>query len=65
MLQKLNLKSIDPMGSSFNPSLHEAMNMEETDDYPPNTVIRVLQKGYQLHERLIRPARVTVSKAKS
>lgn len=65
MMQKLNLKLIDPMGQPFNPSLHEAMNMEETDDSPPNTVIRVLQKGYQLHDRVIRPARVTVSKAKS
>lgn len=65
MSQKLNLKSIEPMGQPFNPSLHEAMNMEESEDYPPNTVIRVLQKGYQLHDRVVRPARVTVSKAKT
>lgn len=65
ILQKLNLKVIDPVGEPFNPSLHEAMNMEESADYAANTVIRVLQKGYQLHDRIIRPARVTVSKEKT
>lgn len=64
MLEKLHLKQIDPVGKPFNPSLHEAISMEESDDSPANTVIRVLQKGYQLHERVIRPARVTVSKVK-
>jgi molecular chaperone GrpE len=62
MLQKLSLKQIDPLGEPFNPTLHEAMSMEKNTDYPANTVIRVLQKGYQLHDRVIRPARVAVSK---
>lgn len=62
ILQKLNLKQINPLGEAFNPSLHEAMGMEKNMDHPTNTVIRVLQKGYQLHDRVIRPARVAVSK---
>lgn len=66
LLQKLNLKQIDPKsGELFNPSLHEAMSMEVNEDQPPNSIIRVLQKGYQLHERIIRPARVIVCKSKT
>lgn len=65
MQERLDLKLIDPLGAVFNPTLHEAMNIEETDAYPPNTVTRVLQRGYQLHDRVIRPARVTVAKEKS
>lgn len=62
-LKKLNLTCIDPVGEVFNPSLHEAMNTQISTEHAPNTVIRVLQKGYQLHDRIIRPARVTVAKA--
>jgi molecular chaperone GrpE len=64
IIHKLNLKVINPEGETFNPSLHEAMMIEETAEHAENTVLRVLQKGYQMHDRVIRPARVTVSKAK-
>ena len=52
---------IDPVGETFNPELHEAMSMIPSPEHPRDTVIDVIQKGYQLHERLIRPARVIVS----
>lgn len=64
LLEKNGVKSIDPAGKLFDSHFHEAMLTEENDELPPNTIIRVLQKGYLLHDRLIRPARVVVSKAK-
>jgi molecular chaperone GrpE len=57
------LKVIDPQGEPFNPELHQAMTVQPSDECEPNTVLEVLQKGFQLHERLIRPAMVVVSKA--
>jgi molecular chaperone GrpE len=53
---------INAEGSEFDPSLHEAMAQVQDDSAPPNTVIEVLQKGYQLRDRLLRPARVVVAK---
>ena len=53
---------IDAEGSEFDPSLHEAMAHVQDDSAAPNTVIEVLQRGYQLRERLLRPARVVVAK---
>jgi molecular chaperone GrpE len=53
---------ISAEGSEFDPSLHEAMAQVQDDSAPPNTVIEVLQKGYQLRDRLLRPARVVVAK---
>ncbi|MBL7252382.1 nucleotide exchange factor GrpE [Alloalcanivorax sp. C16-2] len=60
---KYNLEQIDPQGQPFNPEHHEAMTMVPAPNAEPNTVIEVLEKGYQLNGRLIRPARVVVSKA--
>jgi molecular chaperone GrpE len=54
---------IDAEGSEFDPSLHEAMAQVQDDTAAPNTVIEVLQKGYQLRDRLLRPARVVVAKS--
>jgi len=54
---------IDAEGSEFDPSLHEAMAQVQDDSAAPNTVIEVLQKGYQLRDRLLRPARVVVAKS--
>jgi len=54
----------NPVGSKFDPNRHQAIAMVEADG-EPNTVVSVLQKGYLLHERVLRPAMVTVSKAKS
>ncbi len=55
------LEEIDPVGETFNPELHEAMSMIPSPEHAENEVMDVIQKGYRLHERLIRPARVVVS----
>ena len=60
---KAGIKLIDPVGQPFDPAWHEAMVAQESADQPPNTVLSVIQKGYSLNGRLLRPARVIVSKA--
>lgn len=62
VMEDHDLKVIDPVGQPFNPELHEAMTMLPSADYEENTVMEVLEKGYLLHERLVRPARVVVSR---
>ncbi|QUM77773.1 nucleotide exchange factor GrpE [Moritella sp. 24] len=62
-LEKFGVKSVNPEGEKFNPELHQAMSMIESADVEPNTVITVMQKGYELNGRLIRPAMVMISKA--
>ena len=62
VFSKFNIEAIDPQGEPFDPQLHQAMSMVENPEVEPNTVIAVMQKGYQLHGRLIRPAMVMVSK---
>ncbi len=64
-LDKFGVKAVDPKDQPFNPELHQAMSMQEVDGVAPNTVIAVMQKGYELNGRLIRPAMVMVSKAPS
>ncbi len=61
-MEKFNIVEVDPEGEKFNPDLHQAMSMQEVPDTEPNTVIAVLQKGYTLNDRLLRPALVMVSK---
>ncbi len=65
MLEKVmsdhGLEEIDPAGELFNPELHEAMSLIPSPQHKENEVIDVIQKGYRLNERLIRPARVVVS----
>lgn len=63
LMQQHGIKPIDPAGETFNPELHQAMSMQETGDHPANTVISVMQKGYTLNDRLLRPAMVVVAKA--
>jgi molecular chaperone GrpE len=60
---KSGIKVIDPKGQPFDPNWHEAMVAQESAEVPPNTVLTVIQKGYSLNGRLLRPARVIVSKA--
>jgi molecular chaperone GrpE len=60
---KAGIKIIDPKGLPFDPEWHEAMVAQESADQPANTVLSVIQKGYSLNGRLLRPARVIVSKA--
>ena len=62
-LKKFNIESVDPQGEPFDPQLHQAMSMVENGEVEPNTVIAVMQKGYTLNGRLVRPAMVMVSKS--
>lgn len=62
-IEKFGIQVIDPQGESFNPDLHQAMSMQESAEVEPNSVIAVMQKGYQLNGRLLRPAMVMVSRA--
>jgi molecular chaperone GrpE len=62
-MDKAAIKEVNPQDERFNPEFHQAMSMQERDDVEPNTVVTVVQKGYTLNERLIRPAMVIVSKA--
>lgn len=56
------LKAVDPVGQPFNPELHQAMTLIDATGRPPNTVVSVMQKGYVLNDRLLRPALVAISK---
>ena len=60
-MQKSGVEQHDPEGEAFNPDQHQAMSMQPRDDVEPNTVIGVMQKGYSLNGRLVRPAMVMVS----
>lgn len=60
--EKFNVQQIDPEGQPFNPELHQAVSTQENATVKPGTVLSVLQKGYLLNQRLIRPALVVVSK---
>ena len=61
---KMGVRSFDSLGKPFDPSFHEAMMQQESAEHEPNTVIAEHQKGYLYHDRLLRPAMVTVAKAK-
>lgn len=60
--ERFGIKQIDPVGAIFDPNLHQAVSTEEVQGMKTNTVVRVLQKGYSLNDRLIRPAMVIVAK---
>ena len=62
-LARFEVKVVDPHGEPFNPELHQAMTMVPNPEMEPNTVMDVVQKGYTLHGRLLRPAMVVVSSA--
>ena len=62
VLQKQDVIQIDPLGAPFDPQQHEAMSIQEAPGTAPNIVLAVFQKGYMLNDRVIRPARVIVSK---
>lgn len=63
ILAKFNITQLNPVGEPFDPQFHQAMSMVENPDVEPNTVTLVMQKGYTINERLLRPAMVMVSKA--
>lgn len=62
-LEKSGVRPLDPRSEAFNPDVHQAMTLIESAAVAPNHVVDVLQKGYKLHERLLRPAMVVVAKA--
>ena len=64
VFDQFGIKPFESLGEPFNPGFHQAMMQEETADHPENTVLNELQKGYMIHDRLLRPAMVVVSKAK-
>ncbi|EJL6472860.1 nucleotide exchange factor GrpE [Vibrio cholerae] len=61
-IAKFGLKEINPHGEAFNPEFHQAMSIQESAEHEPNTVMFVMQKGYELNGRVLRPAMVMVSK---
>ena len=65
VFEKFNVKPIDAKGQPFDPTFHEAVMQEETDDYAKNTVINEMQRGYMIHDRLLRPSMVVVAKPKN
>jgi molecular chaperone GrpE len=65
VFEKFNVTPIEAQGKTFDPAYHEAVMREETDDYPENTVISEFQKGYLIHDRLLRPAMVVVAVPKT
>ena len=62
VMEKFGITMIEPKGEKFNPELHDAVSMQETDDSNSGIIIEVMQKGYTLNGRLIRPAMVVVAK---
>ncbi|TLX47707.1 nucleotide exchange factor GrpE [Pseudoalteromonas phenolica] len=60
---KFGVETVNPQGEVFNPDFHQAMSIQPSNDVAPNTVLAVMQKGYTLNGRLLRPAMVMVSKA--
>jgi molecular chaperone GrpE len=65
VLEKFHVASFEALGKPFDPVFHEAVMQQESKDYPENSIIAVLQKGYMIHDRLLRPAMVVVSKGRS
>ncbi len=61
VFERVGIESLDPTGQPFDPQLHEAMSMQPAAGVAPGSVLAVMQKGYRLHERLLRPARVVVA----
>ena len=64
-IEKFGIKGVHPKGESFNPEHHQAMTMIDSQEHEPNMIIDVMQKGYLLNERLVRPAMVVVSSTNS
>ena len=65
VLEKYKVTPVEAAEKPFDPNFHQAVMQEESDEHPEGTVLKELQKGYLLHDRLIRPAMVVVSKAKT
>jgi molecular chaperone GrpE len=64
VMGRKGLVGIDAVGETFDPNIHEAVMQVTSEEYPENVVVEELQKGYMLHDRVIRPSMVVVSKGK-
>jgi molecular chaperone GrpE len=64
VLEKFNVKPFSSIGEAFDPNFHQAMMQADSDEHPDNTVLQELERGYMIHNRLLRPAMVVVSKQK-
>ena len=64
VFDRFHITEVNPLGEKFDPHRHQAISMDEKSGAEPNTVVKVLQKGYLLHDRVIRPALVIVAKRK-
>jgi molecular chaperone GrpE len=62
VMQRFGVAPVEPMGEPFDPNLHQALSVQARDDVAPNTVVVLVQKGYTLNGRLVRPAMVMVSR---
>jgi molecular chaperone GrpE len=62
VLSKYHCQEIKALGEPFDPHLHEALTAQPTADQPANTVLMVVQPGYRVHDRVVRPSQVIVSK---
>ena len=63
ILERHHVSPIHALGEPFDPAFHQAMCQEASEEHAPNTVVQEFQKGYMIHDRLLRPAMVVVSKA--
>lgn len=61
IFEKFSVKPVESVGKDFDPAFHQAVMQETSDQFPENTVVKEFQKGYLLHDRLLRPAMVAVS----
>ena len=65
VFEQFGVKPFESVGKTFDPRIHQAVMLEETETHPENSVVKELQKGYMMHDRLLRPAMVVVSKTKT
>jgi molecular chaperone GrpE len=65
VFENFHVEPIDALGKPFDPNFHEAVMREESDEHPENTVVNELQKGYLMHDRLLRPTMVVVAMPKN
>jgi molecular chaperone GrpE len=63
VLRRHGITPVEAMGKPFDPNLHQAVMQQPSEDHAPNTVVQVLEQGYTMHDRVLRPARVAVSAA--
>lgn len=61
LMERFGISELNPLGEAFDPELHEAMTTQPSEEYKPGQVMVVIQKGYRIHDRLLRPARVIIA----